>query len=573
MKRFTWITSEAPSDSFIHSVPELPRLVATFLWQRGFQTEAAVSAWLDLDYHRDLGDPWRYAAMKTAVDRIMTAIEDQQPVTVYGDYDVDGLSATAIMVESLQALGGQVDWYIPERLGEGYGLNVAAIESLAAAGTKLLITVDLGSTNVAEIQRAKELGMETIVIDHHHQPDHVPEAAAIINPVFTDSGYPFPHQCSTAVAFTVVRALLQATDDGKKLHRPLPPGWEKWLLDLVGLATVADMMPLRGENRLFVKFGLLVLRKTRRPGLRALVEVMGGELAEVDEYSIGFQLAPRINAAGRLNRPHVALKLLLTTNRQEARLLAAELQAINQDRQKLTELAVAEAFEQIQTQADQQAYVAFAPHWAPGIIGLVAGRLAERYWRPVLVMTEHRQSIIGSGRSIPGIDIMHIFDQQPEHFQRFGGHPGACGFTLVSVAARENFSAWFLAQVRLTLPAVTSTKPLQIDGRANIDDFTAETIDGLAACGPFGQDYGRPKFLLSDLVLTSIKAAGADGQHLRLTVRQRDAAAKLIGFRLGALAADLAIGQRIEAVVEASWNTWNGRREVQLKMIDLDLQP
>lgn len=294
---------------------------------------------------------------------------------------------------------------------------------------------------------------------------------------------------------------------------------------------------------------------------------MGQEPQRVDEYTIGFQIAPRLNAAGRLHHASLALELLMTTDTETAHRLAAELHHVNGDRQKLTELAVSEALEQITAQGQQSTYVAFAPHWSPGIIGLVAGRLVERVWRPVLVMTENNGSIVGSGRSIPGFDIMAAMDAGREHFARFGGHPGACGFTLASVDGLVTFQSWWQGHIDKVL-LETPAKPLHIDTVLSLADVTAETLTLIEQLAPYGIGNPRPKFLVDNVQVLSRDTVGGQGQHLRLVGRQGDRQAKFIGFRFGADAAELLPGQNIDLVVEASWNVWNGRREPQLKMID-----
>ncbi len=562
-----WQVAPAAPAEFLGSLPELPSIVAQLLWHRGVRQPAEVEHFLRPEYLTDLSDPFLYRQMRKATDRILSAIRAGERITIYGDYDADGVTSTATMVEALTALGANVHWYLPERLAEGYGLHIAAIERLTEQGTKLLITVDCGSTNVEEITRANALGLEVIVIDHHHQPAEVPQALAIINPMFTDETYPCRDQSSAGVAYTVVRALLLASDHGQDLGHPLAEGWEKWLLDLTAISTVADMMILQGENRLLVHYGLLVLRKGRRPGLRALLGVMGQEPEKIDEFTIGFQIAPRLNAAGRLQHASLALELLLTKDTDEAYRLAAELHHVNGDRQRLTEMALDEALEQILAQGDQPAYAAYAPHWSPGIIGLVAGRLVERVWRPVVVMTENSGQIVGSGRSIPGFDIMAAMDAGREHFLRFGGHAGACGFTLASAEGRVQFQTWWQSFVDVALPE-RPAKPLSIDGELALSQVTPSLLDALELLAPYGVGNTRPKFLLAGLTVLDRTTVGSDKQHLRLVARQRGEVGKFIGFRQGSSAAELSIGQTIDVVVEVSWNEWNGRREPQLKIVD-----
>lgn len=568
-----WVLADQPPENLSSQFPELPGLIVRLLWQRGFRTAESIKKFLRPEYAQDLQDPFAFTQMQTAVDCIVAAITGQRQITVYGDYDVDGVTSTAIMVETLRALGGRVDWYLPERLAEGYGLNSAAIDELAARGTKLLITVDCGTTSLAEIDRAHELGLQVIVLDHHHQPAKLPAAEAIINPVLDREARSYQHYSSAGVAFTVARALLQATNNGATVGQRLAPGWEKWLLDLTAMSTVADMMPMTGTNRLLVKYGLVVLRKSRRPGLRALFDVMGSELSKADETTISFQIAPRLNAAGRLHHASIALELLLTKDVNHARQLAEQLQAVNGERQRLTEMAVAEALEQVEHQGEQSAYTAFAPHWSPGIIGLIAGRLVERVWRPVLVMTQNGDEIIGSGRSTPGFDIMSALDAGANHFRRFGGHPGACGFTLVSLETRSTFQTWWQEYAKTTVPPGRAMKPVMIDLPTTLTELDGETIDLIDACAPYGQTNPRPVFMISNVTVTSVASVGTAGQHVRFVAQQGDVTAKFIGFRFGDRMTELQPGVVVDVAVEASWNSWNGRKERQLKISDWRVKP
>lgn len=564
-----WIVPAGADNAFVQAGSRWPRIIVEVLWQRGLRTLAEVEEFLTADYQQALHDPFLYRQMQRAVDRMLAAIQRQELITVYGDYDADGVSSTAIMVETLTALGGNVDWYLPERLSEGYGLHLAAVTALQRKGTKLLVTVDCGTTNVEEINQAKKYGMDVIVLDHHQEPAVLPPADSIINPIFSSEEYPFKYHASAGVAFTTARALLDVSDYGQKVHRPLERNWADTIIDLAAIATVTDMMPLRGENRAIVKEGLKVMRTTNRPGLRALLEVIGQPFEQVSEQTIGFQIGPRLNAAGRLHHPSIALELLLTRDQDRARQLAEQLQAINLDRQKLTELAVAEALEQVTAQGEQSAYTAFAAHWSPGILGLVAGRLAERVYRPVLIMTENGGQIVGSGRSIPGFDMMTVMNAGREHFLRYGGHAAACGFTLVTADQRLAFQSWWQSAVADRLDEKPLVQPLFLDAAATLDDITPAALDTLETLGPYGIDHQRPKFLLSKVRLLQVATVGGKNEHLRLLGEQGGQRQKFIGFRFGRLAPTLTIGQELDLAVEASWNIWQGRKERQLKIIDI----
>lgn len=564
----SWHIAEPPPAAWQEQFWSWPKLVQYVLWRRNITEPSEVDAFLQPEYS-SLADPFLFRQMREAVDRLVAAVQRHESIVVYGDYDADGVTSTVMLVEALQALGGSVQWYVPERLSEGYGLHRKAVETFASRGVQVLVTVDCGTSNVEEVQRAKDLGLDVIILDHHHQPERLPPADAIINPVFDDEQYPFRGFSSAGVTFTVIRALLQATNNGATLGHPLSPGWEKWILDLVAISTVADMMPLRGENRTLVRYGLLVLRKTRRPGLRALFASMGSQLDRADEYTIGFMIAPRLNAAGRLHHASMAVELLLSTNVAKARDLAEQLHRLNQDRQRLTELAVAEALEQVADRQDESAAAVFAPHWSPGILGLVAGRLADRLWRPVVVMTENDGQIVGSGRSVPAVDIMAVMDDGREHFRRYGGHPGACGFTLVSLEQRQPFAEWFRRRISQSWDHAQAVKDLMIDGRITLEDITPEALDALETLGPYGIEHPRPLFCLSNVTVRDSGLVGREGRHLRVTLQQSGRTMRGIAFRFADRQAEVAVGQAIDAVVDISWNVWQGRREAQVRILDV----
>ncbi|MBI2984591.1 MAG: single-stranded-DNA-specific exonuclease RecJ [Candidatus Kerfeldbacteria bacterium] len=567
MSRWDWqLRAQPPAVERLSTA--LPPLVGRILWTRGFRHQQSIREFLHPNYEQ-LDDPFLYRDLDVAVGRLMQALTDHEQVTIYGDYDADGICATAILVETLTALGGRVNWYLPERRAEGYGLNTAAIDTLAAAGTTVLVAVDCGTTNVEEIEQARQRGLDVMVLDHHLVPPHQPAPLALINPHRPDQTYPFRDHASGGVAFTLARGLLQAAADERPPRHSVPPGWGKSLLDLVAIATVADLMPLVGENRILVHYGLQAFRQTRRPGLRALFTVMGSDLQQVRETTIGYQVAPRLNAAGRLQHAGTALRLLLARQTDEARSLAEELQRINLERQRLTELAVLEAMDQVTRQGSQLGYVAYAPHWSPGILGLIAGRLVERVWRPVVVMTDSGEQVVGSGRSVPGFDLTAHLRSGEHHFQRFGGHAGACGFTLVSKDQRSVFSHWFRESLRSDDEARPKPqRPLFIDTEATLVDLTPDVFDGIERLAPFGVGHERPKIQLSGIRPVEVRTVGNDDHHLRLTGRQAGQLGQFIGFRLGPRKGEIHPNQSVDLVVEPRWDDWQGRRVPQLTIID-----
>lgn len=563
-----WELRPTPDDTSTELFSRYPKVVATLLWQRGVTTPELAEDFFHPSYNDHLADPFLFRQMREAVEEVTSAIRDGMKIMVHGDYDADGVTSTALLVEALRQLGGKVEWYVPNRFSEGYGLKLETVRKFARDGVQLLITVDCGSTNVDEIALAKERGMRVLVLDHHHQPAVLPPADAIINPVFEDETYPFRGHSSAGVAFTLLRAIIQTTENGKTIGHPQPDGWEKWLLDLVAISTVADMMPLRGENRVFVHYGMRVLRQTRRVGLRALLAHGGVKLQEVTERTIGFHIGPRLNAAGRLEHASTAVELLLTKDRETGDRVAADLERINNDRRRLTDAATSEAWEHIQAHGEAGAHAVFAPHWSPGVLGLVAGRLAERVGRPVFVMTENDTQVVGSGRSGSALDLMTIMNAGKEHFSQFGGHPGACGFTLQSPQQRAAFEAW-LGEYMSGADAKAETPPLLLDAEVRAVDVSPEFLDAIEELAPFGIDAHRPLFMLKDVDVHSMQFVGGEQQHVRLRIRQDGKEHVCIGFRLADHVRALGQPKKIDLAVEPAWNEWNGRREIQLRLLDL----
>ncbi len=566
-----WILKPKLPAAALEKFPEIDPILLQLLYARGLSEQSAIDVFLEPDYSRDVHDPFAFRQMAIAVERIMAALKKQERIVIYGDYDADGVCASAVMTETLRALGGVVDVYIPYRETEGYGMNLPAVDEIAKQGTKLIITVDCGTTNVAEVDRARTFGIETIITDHHDEPPQLPAALALLNPELPSETYPFKHLAASGVAFKLASALLQASEHGKTLGRdPLPTGWEKWLLDLVAISTVTDMVPLLGENRVFVRFGLAVLQKGRRVGVRELFNTMRSDIASADEETLGFQVGPRLNAAGRMNHASTAYRLLTTSDVTEARRLAEQLSTANAERQRVTELTFQQALQQIIPQVDERLLYAVGSDWSAGILGLVASKVSERFHRPAVMMTVSQGKIIGSGRSIESFDITAALRDLGHYFDRFGGHPQACGFTVKpGIDPREVGRA---LQARAT--AVMRDDDLQpillIDAEVVLDDLKWELIEEVERLAPFGMDAERPRFLSRGLQVVAVDTVGKDHQHLRMHVRHATSTArKTIGFRFGALIERLRPGDKIDLVFEVGVNEWNGQREIELKIIDL----
>lgn len=564
-----WVVAPPVPASVLAEFPELHPLLVQLLVQRGVQNQTAIDEFLHPDWTAHVHDPFLFRNMDKAVSRLIDALRAGELIAIYGDYDADGVSASAVLAETFKVLGGRWEVYIPDRLSEGYGMNLAAVESIAKRGAKVLITVDCGSSNVSEVARARELGLDVIITDHHHEPREVPAAFAVINPSFSDAGYPFQSLSAGGVAFKVVQALLQRTHSGADLGKPLPEGWEKWLLDFVTISTIADMVPLVGENRTLVSYGLTVLRKTRHVGVRELVMSSRLNLSAVSASDIAFILGPRVNAAGRLNHASGAFNLLMAETTEDARTLAQALGRTNTDRQRLTLEVYKACLEQIGEQPAGPIIFAGDPEWSPGILGLVAGRLVQHYGKPAIVYGSIGEEVVGSGRSVPALNIIESLDEVRDALVRYGGHGQACGFTLKSRGGRAAFEKTLTAVIEKRLAGKSARLELAVDAQLPIESVDWPLLETLQSLEPHGIGNPKPRFLAEGVEIVSIERVGGDQQHLRLSVVDGDhIVRKMIGFSFGTHGDGLTVGETIDVIYEAGVHTWNGNREIELKMVD-----
>ena len=449
-------------------------------------------------------------------------------------------------------------------------MNNKAIDSIAQSGAKLIITNDCGVTNVSEVDYANKLGLDVIICDHHHEPPKLPQAFAILNPHLESESYPFKDLCGTGVSFKLCQALLKKTEYGRVLSKEITVGWEKWLLDLVAIATVADMVPLLGENRTLVTYGLRVLNKIRRIGLLAIARAAQIELGRADAETISYQIAPRLNVAGRLDHANSAFRLLVTDDQAEAESIAAELQRSNIERQQLTQQIVQEAIKQIGELNGRMLIAAHQPDWPIGVLGLAAGKLSERFNRPAIVMGDANGEVFGSGRSIQAFNLIEALEGLAKYFSKYGGHPQACGFTLKKADDREAFINELSSLAGNQLAGVDLTPNLKVDAVVQLHDVNWDLLANVEKMSPYGQQNRRPVFAVSDVEVTQAQTVGRDGKHLRLDVRSDQGAEhRTIGFSLGEELAKLPVGRKISLAFELKADEWNGERRLQLKIIDV----
>lgn len=569
------------SQGFRQQFPEIPEVVLQLLHNRNLLEQAKIDEFLNPDYSQDVHNPGLFRNMAKAVERIFKAIEKNELIVVHGDYDADGVCAAVILYSTLKELGAKhLDVFLPDRELEGYGVNKDTVELLIASGAKLIITCDCGISNYAEVELAQKNKVDVIITDHHTVPPELPPAFAIIHPKVPDETYPDKGLSGGGVAFKLTQALIN--EHKKKNENNNWEGFEKRLLELVAISSVADMVPLLGESRTLTKYGLIVLNRTKRLGLRQLIEIAGLKKnpdTELTAENIGFQLAPRINAAGRMQHANTAYQLLIVNDPVEAKELARELDANNKERQKITEKMTTAAREIINQEKQEDAPILFAlkEGWPLGLVGLVASRLCDRYYRPVMVMTKKDGTIHGSGRSIDEINIIEKLEKLKTYFEKFGGHPQACGFTLKNADDLENFKKDLTALVQADAAAKDLTPILMIDAEINLEEINWELYDSLGRFEPFGENNPMPRYLAKNITVAQVEALGADCQHLKLLVKHNNSAPrKMIGFGFGNeervgtnWCAALKSGDKIDAVFEISVNQWNGNRELQLKIVDI----
>ncbi|MCS7252147.1 MAG: single-stranded-DNA-specific exonuclease RecJ [Anaerolineae bacterium] len=557
-RRVWWLASPAPA-IVRAALGRWPALLQDLLYHRGITSEKAAEDFLARAW--SAGDPFLLKGMEQALERLEQVIAKGEPIVVYGDYDVDGVTATVMLVQVLEALGAHVFPYIPHRETEGYGLNEEALRGLAEAGIRVVITVDCGARAVAEAALARSLGLDLIVTDHH-LPGAVLPDAVLINPKQPDCPYPFKELAGVGVAYKLVQALKALYP-----HAAFEP---EDFLDLVALGTIADIVPLQGENRALVARGLEQLRTPARVGLQALYQVAGLEASQVDPWAISFILAPRLNAAGRMEHALAAYRLLRTADPVEAMALAEELDRQNRARQALTQ-KIEEAARAMAISEDRIPWLIFAASEAfrPGVVGLAAGRLTEAFYRPAVLISLVGEEGRGSARSIPEFHITEALDACADLLVRHGGHATAAGF----VVRRENLERLQKRLQELAAQAL-STQELQpaivVEAVLPLREVTWRLQEWIAWLEPYGYGNPSPRFLSRDVVVRSVRTVGHDGQHLRmvLTVPEGGPVWDAVAFRQGGRTGEVGPGMRLDVVFEVRAERWNGEPRLTLLVED-----
>lgn len=561
MKRWK-LDEEVPEEAY-ETLSAFPRFLAAMLWRREIRTPEGAERFLNPDWMRDVHDPFLFQDMQKAVDRILHAAKNKECIIIHGDYDADGISGSVVLSSALDAIGADYDVFLPHRDRDGYGMNIPAIEKMAEEGVKLIITTDCGISNKKEIERAGELGIDVIITDHHQLKGELPPAYAILHPLRDGETYPFRWLTGGGVAFKLCQALWKAAE--------LEEGHEKWLLDMVAISTVADMGDLKDENRALVQYGLIVMNKTKRLGLKKLISATRRRGKDVlDAETIGFQIAPRINAAGRMDHAKVSYDLLVAKDDESADEGAALLEKLNIARRAETDRMMLEAGPLAEEQKDRHGIVVIGgDDWMSSICGLVATRICERYHRPTIVLTKTPEGdYVGSGRSFDGFDITLALAELGEMLVKYGGHGAACGMT-VKGGQVEAFAEAFRVIADKQLKKEDLVPHLLIEDTLRLADVSTRMIDLLDQLAPFGVGNRKPKFLLKGIEVAGSRLVGNDGKHLQLTLHEDGRKLKLIAFGMGGRVEEFQAGTLGDFVVELSINEWNGGRYPQGQVIDL----
>jgi single-stranded-DNA-specific exonuclease len=540
---------------------------ARLLANRGFRDARQVQDFLEPSMDRLL-DAFLMRDMDKAVARIWQAIESRESILVFGDYDVDGITATSLLSSALEALGANVGYFIPDRIRDGYGLSVRGVEVARKRRTKLIITADCGITATHEVKLAATQGMEVIVTDHHEPLGEMPAAVAILNPKRRDCPYPFKDLAGVGVVFKLVQGL--------HASRPtaFPEGFVARNLDLVALGTIADVVPLVGENRIFAKLGLDQLHDSHRPGITALKEVAGLVARRIESGHVAYILAPRINAAGRLGNAESGVRLLLSNERREALSIAESLEEDNTNRKKIDESTLEDALEMLRRLGADlpPAIVLWSDRWHPGVLGIVASRLMERFHRPTILVSADEDEGKGSGRSIKGFDVCQALQECRQHLVGFGGHSYAAGLT-IRAENLEAFRDQFCRVVAERMKPEDYVPTLSIDGTLPLEECNEDLVRALERLSPFGIGNAEPLFVAENVALGAPPMV-VSKNHLKMSIRQNGRELDCIGFGLGYLAGPLRHeAGRVAVAFVPTINVWQNRSRLQLKLRDIQVRP
>lgn len=565
IQKTNWIYNVQEEDEikFLSENLGITKTTAKLLLNRGIRELKEARVFLNPSLN-ELHDPFLLKNMDKAVERIQSAIKRKESIWIYGDYDVDGVASVSIMLKYFNSINYPASYYIPNRIEEGYGINKNAIKTIANESGNLIITVDCGITSVDEVDYAKELGIDIIITDHHHCHDILPKAHAIINPKQSDCKYPCDILCGCGVAFKLIQALTPKDIFLSNIYK---------YLDIVSIATVADVVPLIDENRVFVVNSLNNIEKTENIGLRTLLDVCKLKDKKINSGHIGFVIAPRINAAGRIGSADVGVKLFTTDDEEEARKLAEFLDEENRNRQQLENEILEEAIAMIREDlryTREKVLVLYKENWHHGVIGIVASRIVEEYYKPTIILTTEDEIAKGSARSISGFDLFDSLSQCQDLFIKFGGHQQAAGLSLNI----ENIEM-FRKKINIIADKVLSEDDLipqvYCDGHLSLEDINHQLIDELQILEPFGLGNMAPRFININLKSKEVKSVGTDGRHLKMYVEDSNKRFDTIGFNLGEYGSLVTPGDKVGVVFTPEYNIFNGHTKIQLNIKDLKI--
>jgi single-stranded-DNA-specific exonuclease len=577
MKKRQWIIKRPDNrrEQLAKSLKVSP-LLAQVLINRGITDTAEASIFLRPKL-TELIDPLQMPGIEPAVQRLKQAITNRERITLYGDYDVDGITGVAILWQILTILGADVDYYIPHRIDEGYGLNTEAVEMLANSGTKLLVTVDCGVTAFHSAETAAQLGIDLIITDHHQLDPVLPQAAAIVHPALEES-YPNQDSAGAMVAFKLAWAIANEFNPGRRLE----PRLRDFMLSATSLAamgTVADIVDLRGENRVLTSYGLKALPGCKLSGIEALIETAGLTGHSLDSFHIGFRLAPMLNAAGRMGHARLAVELLTSDSPIRSMQIAEYLKEQNSQRQQCERKIFKQACEMIverdMNHPDRKSIVLVSENWHTGVIGIVASRIVDKFYRPTIMINaaDAEDGIAqGSGRSIPGFCLLSAIRACSHHLNSFGGHKMAAGIT-IAIEKIEKFAAELEDYAKQNLNENDIAAKLHIDAEVPLETFRTETVSELQLLGPFGQGNPEPTFATKGVRLASHpRRVGSGREHLQLAITDNTAAIRCIGFRFGRLEKKLLESEFFNVAYQPQINTYNGNSNVEFVLTDIQFE-
>lgn len=538
--------------------PEINPIVLSILYNRGLDSQEKIDEFFLPDYSQDIHNPFLFKDMKKSVKRIKQARDKKEKVLIYGDFDADGVTSTVLLLKAFKKFGlKKIDFYLPDREKDGYGLNKKVIENFQKKGVSLIVTCDCGISNVEEVDLAKKLGIDVIITDHHFEGPKRPAAFSIINPKLKGESYPYFDLAGVGVSFKLAQALLSE-------DKPKNEAFLKWLLDLVAIGTIADRMPLLGENRTLVKYGLLVLNKTSNLGLRALIKKANLNLNSIESDDVGYRIGPRLNAAGRINHASDSLFLLLAKDKEEADFFAEKIEKMNQQRQSLVDKIFLEIEKDFKEKLDKKFIFIFKESLPSGVMGLVANKLVDKYGRPAVLISQKQEHLKGSGRAPKPFDLLASLEKFRNYFSSLGGHKQAAGFELKDKKYLSLLEKGLIKEANKFKKEKFVPK-IKIDALLKLDDITWDLYEEISRFAPFGKDNEIIKFLVKNVQLTNLETVGQNGQHYRLVFENRK---KMIYFSFDK-SKDLKVGNFFDVVFTLGVNQWNGQQELELKLLDI----